>query len=582
MDMPDKFKEEQEQYKNHLEYKVALRTEKLEKELYEGRKREERLLESEQRLKNAERLATLGHWSFDLEENVLYWSDETYQIFEVDASRFDGSFETFLDFVHPDDRHLLYKTYKESLRDGQAYGLDHRIVLDDGRIKYVHQEWETYYDELGHALRSLGTVQDITERRQSEKKIEHLNRVLRSMRNVHQLIIKEKDPKQLIDGICRNLIENRGYNSVWIMLVDDQWRPVEFTGAGIGQRFHFLRKMYQEGELPQCALNSLNKPGVRVIDKIPECANCPSFQNDSGEKLLDLSVRLEYEGKIYGILHAHLPDDFALIKEEQELFSEVAEDISYALYNVEIEEERKKFKYELIQAKEKAEESDRLKSAFLANINHEIRTPLSGIVGPAQLLKQNTLSQKEQAEYGKMIEDSGHRIMNLFDDLMNISRIETGQISISTGKTNINRIIENLYSFYEPRYREKGIDFSYRVALSGEESAMITDENKVNQVLSNLLNNALKFTDSGSVHFGYTLESNKFKFFVRDTGKGLHPDNQEKVFQRFVQEDTHPYSHYEGVGLGLTISKSIVEALGGTMWVDSQTGEGSTFYFTLP
>ena len=582
MEKPDSYNQQLRQYTNHLEYKVAMRTEKLEKELYEGRKREERLLESETRLKKAERLALLGHWSFDLEEGVLYLSDETYQIFEADSSRFDGSFERFLDFVHPGDREKLYKTYMKSVRGGNARGLDHRILLEDGRVKFVHQEWETYYDELGNALRTLGTVQDITERKQSEKRIEHLNLVLRSIRNVNQLIIKEKNPKKLIDGICRNLIENRGYNSVWIMLVDDEGRPVEFSGAGNGARFHYLREIFEEGNLPECAKKSLEEPGVRIIDKKPECVGCPSFDGDPGNEDLDMSVRLEYEGKIYGMLHAHLPDDFALVQEEEELFSDVAGDISFALYNIEIEEERKKFKQQLIHAKEKAEESDRLKSAFLTNMSHEIRTPLSGIVGPAQLLKEDSITKEQQVEYAKMIEDSGNRIMNLFDDLMHVSRIETGQMHIASEATNINRIIEELYAYFEPHFAEKGIDFSYSVELSGEESFMVTDGRRVKQVLTHLLNNALKFTDSGSVRFGYQREDNQFRFFVSDTGKGLPPEHHEKVFQHFVQENADPYSHFDGVGLGLSISKSIAEAMGGSMWADSQTGEGSSFYFTLP
>jgi len=161
----DEYKEELNQYKNHLGYKVALRTEKLERELIERRKREEKLMESEARLKEALGMAILGHWSFDLKENKLYLSDEIYQLFEIEPSQFDGSFDTFMEFIHPEDRGLFYNSYIESVKNGEARGINHRILLKNGNIKYVQGELKTHYDAQGSALSSFGTLQDITGRR---------------------------------------------------------------------------------------------------------------------------------------------------------------------------------------------------------------------------------------------------------------------------------------------------------------------------------------------------------------------------------------------------------------------------------
>lgn len=160
----DEYKEELNQYKNHLGYKVALKTERFEKELIERRRREEKLIESEAKLKEALALAALGHWTFDLNQNRLYLSDEIYQIFEIDPSQFDGSFDILIDFIHPDDKRPFYNSYIDSVKNGKTGGLDLKIVLENQRIKFVHIEFKTYYDSHGKTLHSFGTVQDITER----------------------------------------------------------------------------------------------------------------------------------------------------------------------------------------------------------------------------------------------------------------------------------------------------------------------------------------------------------------------------------------------------------------------------------
>jgi PAS domain-containing protein len=161
----DEYKEELNQYKNHLGYKVALRTEKLERELIERRKREEKLMENEARLNEALGMAGLGYWSFDLKQNRLYLSNEVCQLFEIEPKQFDGSFNIFMEFIHPEDRGLFYNSYIESVKNGEARGINHRIQLKNDKIKYVHSEWKTYYDSQGNALNSFGTLQDITEHR---------------------------------------------------------------------------------------------------------------------------------------------------------------------------------------------------------------------------------------------------------------------------------------------------------------------------------------------------------------------------------------------------------------------------------
>jgi PAS domain S-box-containing protein len=244
--------------------------------------------------------------------------------------------------------------------------------------------------------------------------------------------------------------------------------------------------------------------------------------------------------------------------------------------------DRKRGEEELILAKEKAEESDRLKSAFLANISHEIRTPMNGILGFAELLKEPQLTGEEQQEYIGIIQKSGARMLNIINDIVSISKIESGQMKISISATNINEQIEYIYNFFTPEADKKGIQFSIKNILPSEETLIKTDREKLYAILTNLVYNALKFTQTGSIEFGVEKKGSYLEFFVKDTGVGIHRDQMEIIFERFRQGNDSSTRYVEGAGLGLSISKAYVEMLGGKIWLESEEGKGSIFYFTIP
>ncbi|HBS89060.1 MAG: hypothetical protein A2W91_06645 [Bacteroidetes bacterium GWF2_38_335] len=244
--------------------------------------------------------------------------------------------------------------------------------------------------------------------------------------------------------------------------------------------------------------------------------------------------------------------------------------------------ERKQAESEIIKAKEKAEESDRLKSAFLANMSHEIRTPMNGILGFAGLLANPNLSGEKQQEYIRIIEYSGRRMLNIINDIVSISKIESGQMEISISKTDVNEQIEFLYKFFKPETDKKKILLFYDKSLLAKGLYLNTDKEKLYSILANLINNAIKFTNSGSIEFGYIIKDDCIEFFVKDTGVGIHSELHESIFERFRQGSEALTRNYEGSGLGLTISKAYVEMLGGKIWLKSETDKGSEFYFTLP
>jgi signal transduction histidine kinase/ActR/RegA family two-component response regulator/sensor domain CHASE-containing protein len=243
-------------------------------------------------------------------------------------------------------------------------------------------------------------------------------------------------------------------------------------------------------------------------------------------------------------------------------------------------------KVELRAAKEKSQESDRLKSAFLANMSHEIRTPMNGILGFAELLKQKNLSGQEQQKYLEIIESSGARMLNIVNNIVDISKIESGIIEINNKVTNINEQIEFLTSFFAPEIEKKGLRLVCSKTFTTDKAYIETDAEKLYGILTNLLKNAIKHTYKGAIEIGYHLKSddnqNFLEFFVTDSGDGIPEDKQNVIFDRFMQADMSNKTAYQGAGLGLSISKAYVEILGGTIWVESEHGVGSTFRFTIP
>jgi signal transduction histidine kinase len=237
-------------------------------------------------------------------------------------------------------------------------------------------------------------------------------------------------------------------------------------------------------------------------------------------------------------------------------------------------------------AKEKAEESDRLKSAFLANMSHEIRTPMNGILGFTTLLKNPKLTGESQKKFIQIIEKSGKRMLDTINDIIDISKIESGQVKVKKEEVKANELVEDLYAFFSKEADLKGLKMILNNQLNPEKSNISTDKVKLESVLSNLLKNAIKYTEKGTIHFiCFIEEKNKRSFMVfhvKDTGIGIPQDRIGAIFNRFEQSDVEDKKVHEGSGLGLAISKSYAEMLGGEIIVESKLLNGSTFTFTIP
>jgi PAS domain S-box-containing protein len=244
--------------------------------------------------------------------------------------------------------------------------------------------------------------------------------------------------------------------------------------------------------------------------------------------------------------------------------------------------EYKLIETELIKSKEKAELSDRLKTAFLQNISHEIRTPLNAISGFSGMLNKPKLSGEKRNSFTSIIQTSSNQLLSIVSDILTLSSLETKQEKINTEEVCINNIIVDLLSIFKQQSLNRNISLYAKKPLNDYQSEIYTDKTKITQILSNLISNALKFTHEGFIEFGYNLKNNELEFYVKDSGIGIKPEQQEEIFERFRQADLSINKKYGGTGLGLSISKGFAELLGGKIWVNSEPDNGSSFYFTIP
>jgi len=385
----------------------------------------------------------------------------------------------------------------------------------------------------------VGTFRDVTERKKTELELHESKKMLELVMDSIPQFIFWKDRNSVYLGCNENFAHVAGLNS---------------RSEIIGKTDYELGWKKEEADFfVECDRRIINS-GIAEYHIIE-----PQLQVNGKKAWLDTNKVpiVNISGEIIGILGSY-------------------EDIT----------ERKITENELFEAKERAEESDRLKSAFLANMSHEIRTPMNGILGFAELLKEPDLSGEQQKEYINIIERSGARMLNIINDIVDISKIESGLMKTDIKETNINKQIEYIYSFFGHEAESKGIRLAFRNALPAREAILKTDREKLYSILMNLVKNAIKYTEKGSIEFGYDIVETQciesLQFYVKDTGIGIRADRHTAIFERFIQADITDKMARQGAGLGLSISKAYVEMLGGKIWVESEEGIGSTFYFTLP
>lgn len=414
---------------------------------------------------------------------------------------------------------------------GEASQIDDMIVRrPDGTETMLEIFGSPVKDEEGNVWASLVSFLDITQRKQLEES-------LRDVEELFTLIMKYTPVYTFIKEVSAK--ESR------VLITSDNY--VEMVGVPAqemkGKTMHDL--------FPAELATKMTQDDIAVV---------------TNNKAIQIDECLE--NKFYSTIK------FPINRNGKTLLAGYTIDIT----------DRKQLEAELLNAKEKAEESDRLKSAFLANMSHEIRTPMNGILGFAEILQDPDISGEKQQEYLKIIQKSGSRMLNIINDIIDISKIESGLMKVKLSESNINEQIEYIHTFFKPEAAAKNLNLSFKTSLPTSKALLTTDREKLYAILTNLVKNAIKFTTEGSIEFGYALakDSGFLQFYVKDTGIGIPEERQEAIFERFIQSDISDNMARQGAGLGLAITKSFVEMLGGKIWVESEVGVGSTFNFTLP
>lgn len=525
-------------------------------DITERRLAESELRVSEERFKSIISVSNTGAWEYHSDSDYLWCSAEYfsmlgYQPAEFIQNRKQNLTGIWIDLLHPDDRDGASQTFANYLGGGSVgmYESYFRMKHHNGEWVWIWSRGRTLRDKDGKPTsRTLGTHIDITDRKLSEQEL---------VRAKEQAEINERN-LELAQEIAQM----------------GSWELDTRTGI-----FTFTDSFYKIFHTSAVEIGGYQMTADDYIGRFvhPDDASKVAAVTDLSNKADDpnLTKYLEHRILMSDGSVRYISVRYFIVKDEN------GNTIKTYGVNQDITE-KKIAEIELLKAKERAEESDRLKSAFLANMSHEIRTPMNGILGFAQLLKDTSLSDDEQQKYVSLINKSGMRMLNIINDIIDISKIEVGLMKLHLVRSNVIEQLEYIHTFFSPEAEAKGLSLHLNRTLLRNEAIISTDREKLYAILTNLVKNAIKYTHQGKIELGCVRIGDFLEFYVKDTGIGIPMDRQKAVFERFVQADIEDKMAYQGAGLGLSICKAYAKMLGGQIWVESKEGVGSTFFFTIP
>ncbi len=607
IDITDRKRAEMQLINKNQEYESL--NEELKQTNDELHKAKERAEKSEERFRLAMEATSDGLWDWDIPTGKVYYSPGYFRILGFEPNELAQLINTWQQLIHPDDMENAVSTNEACINNNtQSFSVEFRMKAKDGSWRWILSRGKAFErDSSGKALRLIGTHVDITERKRIEEDL------IKTKILLEQSFEQSPVPLVLVsmpDTIIR--IANPACQ---------RFLGIEDEPTIVNSNLVELKASWQD-------FNMEGNPGK--LEELPLVRSLMGIKTEAEERYIirkDGSIRYEL---VYGfpilneagqiIAGYHIMIDITDRKLAENKLKE--REIDLLLRNKEYEalnEELQQSNDELQNAKRKAEESDHLKTAFLQNMSHEIRTPMNAIIGFSGFLNKSDLSEEKRKSFISIIINSTNQLLSIVNDILTISAVETKQEKIKIQPVFVNDIIVDLLAIFKTQALNQNISLYAKQQLPDVESEIYTDNTKVIQILTNLLTNALKFTHEGYVEFGYTLvETQNFtsvvterqnfasvvterqnsesvvaktqnfaslqqmQFYVKDTGIGISIDQQEKIFERFRQADLSITKKYGGTGLGLSISKGFAELLGGKIWVESEPGKGSTFYFSIP
>jgi len=438
-------------------------------------------------------------------------------------------------------------------------------INDHGQLRYFSNN-SLGTIENNQLVRMWGTQTDITEKTKSDK----VQQVLYTISNA---AISSTDLADLVEIISIQLSKLLDASNFYIAFYDE--------ASGM------LSTQYNKDEVDQIDFWPAEKSATGYVIKnqkslLASKADVMKLYEEGEIELIGtpseiwLGVPLVLGKKAIGAIVVQSYDNPNAYTEKDQLMLEfISDQICISL-------ERKKAEQEVKEALLKAQESDRLKSAFLANMSHEIRTPLNAIIGFSELIRDPAFEPEQQDEFAQLINDSGNNLLSILSDIMDISKIEAGQVDVVKRKVSVNKLITSIQKEFVRKADKKGVELRLNHANPVDMVEIETDETKIRQIIGNFLSNALKFTEEGFIELGIEPEEKFVRLYVKDTGIGIPIAYHDKIFERFRQVETSHTRKYGGNGLGLCISKNLIELLGGTIGMESEEGKGSIFYITIP
>lgn len=496
-----------------------------------------KLAESEERYKLATTASDNGIWDWWVNENKVFYSDKWKAQLGYLPEELEDKFESWQNNLHPDDLDRMNNAVQEFLQNPEEYFIhEFRLKHKNGSYRWIRNQASAVLNTEGKVIRMFGSHSDITEKKEAEAAL-------------HKM-----------DQMYRNLIQNAP-DGIALIDYDGNYKFISPSGLKLFG--------YSEDEI----LNK-NSKVLTHSDDIELKANAIDFIiNDKTNSVPCIEYRLLTKSNKY----IWIESNFSKTTDQN---GDPAIVINFRDIS-----ERKEYEKKLIMAKKKAEIANIHKNQFLANMSHEIRTPMNGVIGFADLLKNDDLDKQSKHKFIQVIDNNAKQLLTLIDDIIDISKIEADELKIAKSTFNVNGLLEdlkNLFNRIKSTKISKNIELKLNIPDSIQSFEIFTDQARLRQILSNLLGNALKFTDNGVISFGYSVEDGFLHFFVEDNGRGIPHDKIDSIFERFQQSTFEDATLHGGTGLGLAICKGLVEVLGGQISVRSQFGFGSRFEFSIP
>jgi len=515
------------------------------------KKAEDALRQRESDLAEAQRVAHLGSWSFDITTGAVRWSEELYRIFDIRRTAFEGKYKSFLSRVHPDDRTRVLAVNAKARSSGEPFEVEYRIRMRSGQLKHIREVGYTRKDRGGAVSALFGTAQDITERKQVEEALRESEDRFRALFEQAPVAYNEIDQ----DGVIRRV--NHASCALLGYSLDEL----------IGKLLWDFITPKQREAVRQTLVENLN--GSRPIVPFETEILC----KDGSPVHVEIQETLIHgkEGEITGLR-------VALLDNRQRKLAQQAS-LEARQYNFELKIKND----ELAAAVDSARQANLVKSRFLANMSHELRTPLNGIIGLSEVLHDELLGELSpgQKEYVGDILASGRHLFNVVNNLLDLERVELGKMEFYPQVVDLPALLNEVCDVLRTLGDEKRITVS--VTVDSALDAIATDPVRLRQIVYHYLSNAIKFSPSGGVvRMRVAAEgAGYFRLDIADDGPGIPAERLSSIFDFYELSRTQRREN-EGAGLGLVLTKRIVEAQGGTVGVQSVPGAGSTFYAILP